>query len=66
METITIAKNNACKEMIVRFTDMDDHNPSLEAVMLFNALIEHLPGGTMTELYWQFVKSARLFDHDAD
>ena len=61
METILIAKNNDCDDMAIGFVESDDFRPLLDATRLFNALIEHLPGVTMTELYRQFVKNERLF-----
>ena len=61
METIHVTKNNDCDGMTVEFVESDDFRPLRDATVLFNALIEHLPGVTMTELYRQFVKNERLF-----
>lgn len=62
METILIAKNNDCDDMAIGFVDSDDFSPLRDATRLFNALIEHLPGVTMIDLYRQFVKNERLFN----
>ena len=62
METILIAKNNDCDDMAIGFVESDDFRPLRDATVLFNALIEHLPGVTMTELYrqgWEEVPTAR-------
>ena len=61
METIHVTKNNDCDDMVVKLVESDDFIPLRDATRLFNALIEHLPGVTMTELYRQFVKNERLF-----
>ena len=62
MQNIIIMKANECDDMTILFQGTVNFNPDLDATILFNALIEHLPGGTMTELYRQFVKNARMFD----
>ena len=61
METIHVTKNNDCDDMAIGFVESDDFRPLRDATVLFNALIEHLPGVTMTELYRQFMKNERLF-----